>query len=102
MAIEEAKDLSKLKVDELVGSLRLYELELQEDGQNKGGKLVAFKAKESEVATSKRSRNKGSEPSASKAFKAYDRNEVSDTSFLSQALRALEADGSETLFMLLF
>ncbi len=51
MAIEEAKDLSKLKMDKLVGSLRLYELELQEDGQTKGGKLIALKAKESEAIT---------------------------------------------------
>ncbi len=47
VAIEEAKDLSKLKVDELVGSLRLYKLELQEDRQNKGGKLIGLKEKES-------------------------------------------------------
>ncbi len=38
VAIEEAKDLSKLKVDELVWSLRLYKLELKEDGQSKGSK----------------------------------------------------------------
>ncbi len=80
VAIEEAKDLSKLKVDELVGSLRLYELELKEDGQSKGSKLIALKAKESEAATSKKSKNKSSEPSGSKAFKAYEREEVSDTS----------------------
>ncbi len=79
MAVEEAKDLSKLKVDELVGSLRLYKLELKEDGQNEEGKLIALKANESEAATSRRSMNKGFKPSDSKAFKACDRDKVFDT-----------------------
>ncbi len=51
VAIEEAKDLNKLKVDELVRSLRLYKLELKEDGQSKGSKLIALKAKKSGGAT---------------------------------------------------
>ncbi len=97
VAIEEAKDLSKLKVDELVGSLRLYELELQEDGKSKGGKLIALKAKESEAATSRRSRNKNSEPSASKAFKACDRDEMSDTSDDSSEDEELSIDDEISL-----
>ncbi len=97
MVIEKAKDLNKLKVDELIGSLRLYELKVKEDGQNKEGKLIAFKAKESEAATSRRSRNKGSKPSTSKAFKACDKDKVSDTSENSSEDEKLSIDDEISL-----
>ncbi len=80
VATEEAKDLSQLKVDKLVGSLRLYELELKDEDSSKGSKLIALKAKGSETETIKGSKNKASETSTSRALKANERNEVSDTS----------------------
>jgi len=45
VAIEEAKDLDNLKVDELLGSLKLYELELEEEDPKQKSRMITVKAK---------------------------------------------------------
>jgi len=66
VAIEEAKDLDNLKVDELLGSLRLYELELEEEDPKRKNKMIALKAKDS--------------TSTSRDLKTGDKSEESDIS----------------------
>ncbi|CAM8937130.1 unnamed protein product [Rhodiola kirilowii] len=47
-AIEEMHDISKLKLEDLMGSLRTYEMNQPQDAQLRGGKGIALKAEVSE------------------------------------------------------
>ena len=45
MAIEEAKDVRKMKLEELIGSLRTFAMKLEEEKGGKKAQEIAFKPK---------------------------------------------------------
>ena len=78
-AIQEAKDLSVLRMDELLGSLKVHEQEIMEEIQPKKGKMIALKA------SHKATRNT-SQSSKAAAFKSTE----------EQSEEGEESEGAET------
>ena len=84
-AIQEAKNLASLTMEELLGSLKVHELELQEKESSRKGKSIALKA------------HKGSTSKALKTEKSSDEAESSEDdisdndelSFISRKIQAM-------------
>ena len=85
-AIQEARDLSTLALENLLGSLKVHELELNEEGTEKRAKSIALKAQRGSTSKALRANDSDEESCSSQGEEDSDEDELS---FISKRIKSM-------------